>query len=128
MLEISIYTRSNAQFQQPSRLDPSSIRLLEDLAVGPLVGLAVDLDAALAGPLVLDELAVSLALGVELGEVVALVVGSDVEGGKSLLAADKEGTLDDGVVGDTVDGNDTKEVLAAGLEASEETTYQRCQS
>ena len=60
-------------------------RLLEDLAVSPLVGLAVDLNGLVPGPLIIDVL---LVLGrVELGEVVALVVGGNVDGGEDLLSA-----------------------------------------
>lgn len=97
-------------------------RLLENLAVGELVGLAVDHDGLVPGPHVVDELLVLRLAGVELGELVGLVVGGDVEGGESILATDDEGTLDDGVVGLAEDGTAAEEVLAAGLETSEETT------
>jgi hypothetical protein len=96
--------------------------LLEDLAVGPLVGLAVDSDGLVPRPLVVDKLLVFGLGGVELGELVALVVGSDVESGKSLLATNQESTLDDGVVGDTINRGSTEDVLAASLETGEETT------
>lgn len=77
--------------------------LLEHLAVGPLVRLAVDGDGLVPRPLVVDKLLVLLALGVELGELVALVVGSDIKSRERFLSTDKEGTLDDGVVGLAVD-------------------------
>jgi hypothetical protein len=78
-------------------------RLLEDLAVSPLVGLAVDIDRLVPGPLVLDELLVLSLGGVKLGELVGLPVWGDVESGDGLLSTDEEGTTDDAVVGDTVD-------------------------
>lgn len=96
--------------------------LLEDLAVSPLVGLSVDLDGLVPRPLVVDKLLVLGVLGVELGELVALIVGSDIEGGDSLLATDDESTLEDGVVALAVDGSTTEDVLAASLETGEETT------
>lgn len=96
--------------------------LLEDLAVGKLHGLAVDDDGLVPGPHVVDELAVLGLAGVELGEAVGLDVRGDVEGRHGLLATDDEGTLDDGVVGLAKDGTATEDVLAAGLETSEETT------
>ena len=48
----------------------SGERLLEDLAVGPLVGLAADLDGLVPRPLILDESLVLGLGGVELGELV----------------------------------------------------------
>ena len=77
--------------------------LLEDLAVGEVVGLAVDGDRLVPGPHVVDELLVLLLGGVKLGELVALDIGSDIEGGDSFLATDDESTCDDGVVGLSVD-------------------------
>jgi hypothetical protein len=97
-------------------------RLLEHLTIGPLEGLAVDGKGLVPRPLVVDELTVLLLGGVELGELVALVVGSDIESGESLLSADNESTLDDGGVGLAVDGAATKQVLAATLKTGEETT------
>lgn len=99
------------------------LHLLEDLAVGPLVGLAVDDKGLVPGPLVVDELAVLGLLGVELGEGVALVVGGDIESGESVLAANNESTLDDGVVALAVDGSTAEDVLAGSLETGEETAY-----
>jgi hypothetical protein len=78
-------------------------RLLEYLAVGPLVILAANLDGLVPGPLVLDEGLVLGLGGVKLGELVGLPVWGDVESGDGLLSTDEEGTTDDAVVGDTVD-------------------------
>jgi hypothetical protein len=98
--------------------------LLEDLSVSPLVGLALDGDWLIPSPLVLDK-GLVLGLGwVELGELVALEVGSDIKGWEGFLATDDEGTLDDRVVGDSVDGCCAEEVFAAGLETIEESTYE----
>lgn len=72
--------------------------------------------------MVVDELLVLGLLGVELGEGVALIVGSDIESRESLLSTDEESTLDDGVVGLSVYGSSTEKVLAATLKTSEETT------
>lgn len=77
--------------------------LLEDLSVGPVVGLATNGDGLLPSPGVIDELAV-LGLGVvELGEAVRLPIRGDVEGRLEFLAADDESAGDDGVVGLAVD-------------------------
>jgi len=97
-------------------------RLLEHLAVGPLVLLARNLNGLVPCPLVVDKLAVLGLRGVELGELVAVDIGGDVESGESLLSADEEGTLDDRVVRLAVDRRSTEQVLAAGLETGEETT------
>lgn len=96
--------------------------LLEDLAVGELVGLAVDDDGLVPGPHVVDVLPVLRLGGVELGELVGGNVGSDLKGGGGVLATDDEGTLDDGVVGLAEDGTGTEDVLAAALETGEEAT------
>ena len=96
--------------------------LLHDLAVGELVGLAVNDDGLVPGPHVVDVLPVLLLGGVELGELVGRHVGSDLEGGGGVLAADDEGTLDDGVVGLAEDGTGTEDVLAAALKTGEEAT------
>ena len=100
----------------------SNNTLLHDLAVGELVGLAVDNDGLVPGPHVVDKLLVLGVGGVELGEGVGLHVGGDLEGGGSLLATDDKGTLDDGVVGLAEDSTGTEDVLAAALETGEETT------
>lgn len=99
-------------------------RLFEDVTVDHLEGLVANGDGGIPAPDVLDVLAVSLGVGVELGELVALPVGGDVEGSGSVLAADEESTLDSaGVVG-TVDTLATEEVLAGSLKTGVETTNQ----
>jgi hypothetical protein len=98
----------------------NAIHLLEDLAIGPLIGLAFDLDRLVPGPLVVDEL---LVLGwVKLGEFVGLIVGCYVESWKGLVTTDEEDSTDDGVVGLAVYGHGSEEVLAGSFETSEETT------
>ena len=98
-------------------------RLLEDFAVSPFIRLTVDGDGLVPRPLVVDELLVLGLLGVELGELVALVVWGDIESRESLVASDEERTLDNRVVGLAIDGSGTENVLAAGLETGEETTW-----
>ena len=98
--------------------------LLEDLAVSKLVLLAVDGDALLPAPGILDELSVLGLGGVELGELVALPVRGDVESGNVLLASDDESTLDDGVVVLAVDGSTSEDVLAGTLKTVVEATNQ----
>lgn len=105
---------------QPPRPHPASRRLLVDFAVGVLVGLAVVLDGLVPRELVLNEGAVLGVGGVELLELVALVIRANVDGRKDLLAADEEDTADDGVVVLAVDGDGAEDVLAGGLETSEE--------
>ena len=78
--------------------------------------LAVDDNGLVPRPLSLDVGTVLRLAGVELGELVALVVGSDVKDGQVVLAADDKGTLNDGVVVDTVDGGAAEEVLARSLQ------------
>ena len=56
-------------------------RLFEDVAVGPLQSLAVNGDGDVLSPHVLDDLAVSLVGGIELGVGVTLPVGADLESG-----------------------------------------------
>lgn len=101
---------------RPHRTDS----LLEHLAVGPRVRLALLLSGLVPRPLIVDKLLVRSAGRVELGELVALVVGSDIEGRESLLPADEEGTANDAVVGDAEDGRGAEDELAGRLEASEE--------
>ena len=84
--------------------------------------LAVDNGRLVPGPLGLDESAILRVLGVELGELVALIIGSDVEDGLPVIATDDEGTLDDGVVVLAVDGGAAEEVLAGSLETVVEAT------
>lgn len=90
--------------------------------VGPFLALTDDRD--IPGPEVFDQLAVFLAGVVELLELVALPVRSDVESRDMLLAADQESTTDEALVVLTIDGGSTEEVLARTLETSEETTNQ----
>lgn len=94
------------------------------MAIGPLLDLSVNGDGNVLGPHVLDELAVSLVGGVELGELVTLVVGADSEGGLPLLTAGHVGTVDDTVVVLAVDGLGTEEVLAGSLKTGLEATDQ----
>lgn len=89
-----------------------------------LVLLAVDNDTGLPRPHVLEVLLVLGLGGVELGELVALIVGSDIEGGEILLASDDESTLDDGVVVLSVDGSTTEDVLAGAFKTGEEAANQ----
>lgn len=98
------------------------LHLLEDLPIGPLVCLAVDLNRLVPRPHLLDELLVGRLVRVQLDELVALPVGSDIEGGKGLVATHHEGPADDAVVGLPVDGARPEEVLSGGFEAGEETT------
>ena len=100
-----------------------SKRLLEDLAISVRVLLAADCDGLVPSPLVGNKRLVCLVLGVELGELVALEVGSHLEGWDSLLTADKECTLNNRVVGSSIDRGRAEKVLAAGLQAVKEATY-----
>ena len=97
-------------------------RLLEHLSIRPFVGLAFDLNWLVPAPLVIDKLFVLRLTGVKLRELVALVIGCDIEGRLFLLAPDDEGTLNDGVVLDAVYGRAAKDVFSGGLETGEETT------
>lgn len=78
--------------------------------------LAVDGDRLVPGPLSLNVGTILGVGGVELGELVALIVGSDVEDREVLLASDNESTLNDGVVVGTVNGGAAEEVLARTLQ------------
>lgn len=84
--------------------------------------LAVDKGGLVPGPLSLDKSAILRVLGVELGELVALIIGSDIEDGLPVIATDDEGALDDGVVVGAVDGGAAEEVLARSLETVVEAT------
>lgn len=106
------------------RYTTEEYRLLEDLAVSPWVLLASNNDWLLPGPLLVDELLVLRLGSIKLGELVALVVRGDIESWESFLATDDEGTLDDRVVLDTVDGSTAEDVLAGSLETSEKTADQ----
>lgn len=96
--------------------------LLEDLASGVGILLAVDGNGLLPQPLLLKEVLVGSVLGVELLEGVALVVGSDIEDGLELLATDDESTLDDRVVALAIDGGAAEEILAGSLQTGVEAT------
>ena len=100
------------------------MRLFEDVAVNEGELLAVGLDGDIPGPEVVNGLAVLLLGVVELGELVALPVRGDIEGGLVLLAADQEDTGDDTVVVGAVDTLGTEEVLAGSLKTSVEATNQ----
>ena len=86
--------------------------LLEDLAVSPWVGLATNGDWLLPSPLVVDELLILWLGGIELSELVALVVWSDIESWNCILATDDEGTLNNRVICGTVDGSRSEDVLS----------------
>lgn len=89
-----------------------------------LVLLAVVEDRLVPSPLSLNVGTVLRVGGVELGELVALVVRSDVKDGLELVATDDESTLDDGVVVLTVHGGTAEHVLAGTLHTGVETTNQ----
>ena len=113
--------QSSRHFNNANRI-VRSCHLLEDLAVSPVILLAIDLDWLVPRPLVLNESLVLGLAGVQLGEFVAFPVGSDIESGKSLVTSNQEGTLDDGVVGNAVDRGSSEEILARCFETSKETT------
>ena len=94
--------------------------LLEDLAIGPLVCLALDLDGLVPRPLVLHESLVLGLAGVKLGEFIALKVWGDIEGSEGVVTTDHEGALDDRVVGNTEHGGCAEEILSGRLETSKE--------
>src|SRR5690606_11865434 len=98
------------------------IYLFEDLAGGVSVLLAVDNDGPVPRPLQVDEVTVRGLGGVELGELVALEVRSDVKHGEVVLAADDESTLDDRVIGLAEHRGAAEEVLARSLEAGVQAT------
>lgn len=81
-----------------------------------LVLLAVVGDGLVPSPLSLDVGLVFGVAGVQLDEVVALVVGSNVEDGLVVITTDDEGALNDGVVVLAIDGAAAEEVLARSLQ------------
>jgi hypothetical protein len=119
---VLLQQQQQQQQQQQWQLE-SGQRLLEDLAIGMRVFLAIDLDRLLPAPLGLDESFVLWILGIQLGERVAFPIRSNIEGRLSLLSTDVESTLDDGVIGCAVDAGRAEEEFAAALETSKETTY-----
>lgn len=79
-------------------------------------------DGELPGHGVLEELlVVGVVLDVELGEVVRLPVGGDLDDGGSVLTTEDEDTVNERVVGCAEDEHGTEEVLARSLEAGKET-------
>ena len=96
--------------------------LLEHLPIRPVILLSINLDRLVPAPLVLHELLILGLSRVELGELVALKVRGDIESGESLVATDKEGTLDDGVVAGAIDGGGAEDVFAATFKTGEEAT------
>lgn len=94
-----------------------------NLSVSPLILFTlIVLDRLVPRPHIIHELLVLLLRWVELNELITFIIWSHVEGWEGLVATDDEGTTDNGVVGDTVNGGGTEDVLAAGLETGEETT------
>lgn len=89
-----------------------------------LVLLAVLNNGLVPGPLSLNVGPVLGVGGVELGELVALVVGSDIENRLELVAADDKGSLNDGVVVLAVHGGATEHILARALHTGVEATNQ----
>lgn len=89
-----------------------------------LVLLAVVGNGFVPSPLGLDVGLVLGVAGVQLDEVVALVVGSNVEDGLEVVTTDDEGTLNDRVVVLAEDGGAAEEVLARTLQTIVETTNQ----
>lgn len=89
-----------------------------------LVLLAVLDDGLVPGPLSLNVGTVLRVGGVELDELVALVVRSDIEDRLELVATDDEGSLNDGVVVLTVHGGTAEHVLARSLHTGVEATNQ----
>ena len=102
----------------------ATMRLFEDLAVSMGVLLAVNGDTLLPRPHVLEESLVIGVVTVQLLELVALPIRSNVEDTNVVLSTDDESTLDDRVVVFAVDGGSTEEVLARTLKTSVESTNQ----
>ena len=106
-----------------TEVDLHETRLLEHLAICPLVRLSFDFDWLIPAPLVLQELLVFWLGRVKLGELIALKVRGDIKGWESLIPTDEESTLDDGVIAGTINGGTSEDVLAGGLETIEETAW-----
>jgi hypothetical protein len=86
------------------------------------VGLALDFNRGIPTPLLLNVSLIFSALRIKLGECVTLVVWCDIESWLSLLTTSDEGSLNDGIIGSSVDTGRSEEELSAGLETVEETT------
>ena len=106
-------------------IKPVLDHLLEDLAIRPIVLLAVDVDGLVPAPLVLDEFLIGGLVGIELCELVALPVRRDIEGGNSFVTTDHKGTANDGIIGFAVDTGGAEKVFAGRFETGEETTCER---
>ena len=83
--------------------------------------LAINHNRLFPRPLIIDKLLILRLAGIQFLEFVAFVIRRYVEGWLGFLAADDEGTLDDGVVFLAVDGRGTEDVFAGGFESGEET-------
>lgn len=81
-----------------------------------LVLLAVVSNGLVPSPLSLNVGLVLRAAGVQLDELVALVVGSNVEDGLVVITTDDKSTLNDGVVVLAEDRGAAEEVLARSLQ------------
>ena len=92
------------------------------MTVNPGVLLAVNDDRDVPGPQVFNDLTVLLLGGVKFGELIALVVRTNLKSGGPVLATDKVDTADEAVVVGTINGLSTEEVLAGGLKTSLGTT------
>src|SRR5271167_2665950 len=88
-----IVTLSYASLVHNSSLKRQNKTLLEDLSISPWVFLAVNNNRLNPTPLLVDKFPILWIGVVEFSELVALIVRSDIEGGKSILAPDDEGAL-----------------------------------
>ena len=100
---------------------PSS--LLKDLAVGPFVLLPVNLDRLIPSPHILNKFHVLGITGVQLCELVALVVRRNVECRFGFFATDQKGTFDDGIIGFSVNRGSAEDVFTGRFKAGEESSY-----
>lgn len=78
------------------------IHLLENLAISPIVSLAVDGDWLIPRPLILEESLILWLGWIELDELIAVNIWSDIESWHGLLTTDHESALDDGIVGSAI--------------------------
>jgi hypothetical protein len=88
-----------------------------------LVGLAIDFNWLIPAPHGIDKSTILSLLWVELDEVIALPVRSDVKCWLSLWAASQESSTDDRVVALPVNAQGAEEVLSTCLKTVEETAY-----